>query len=282
MRYKEDIHFFANACAAAQERLVLTFSTEDDQIASPYINEIKSLFTELKIQQKTAVPKLEESLSKQELELGLVRNGAEDRLGEITDLLLVEAGESDRKRIRNEETWNGKLKEPSLIEDVSKNIGNRFSASGLEDRIQIRRGFHKRHGRRPAKRQNAGISRLLPPVPPAPDRRYPVHRRKGQHAGGIFLHLQFPARGQAPDRADLRPAAEGDQPHRRPHPLASGKRRFGRHRRAGLRASLRDHLQKVRISELHAFVRRCALSCRPHQEQRPPARGRSQKDQGAA
>ena len=153
--YKEDIHFFANACAAAQERLVLTFSTEDDQIASPYINEIKSLFTELKIQQKTAVPKLEESLSKQELELGLVRNGAEDRLGEITDLLLVEAGGSDRKRIRNEETWNGKLKEPSLIEDVSKNIGNRFSASGLEDFRKCPFRFLVRYGWRQQEAENA-------------------------------------------------------------------------------------------------------------------------------
>lgn len=130
--YQEDIHFFANVCVAAEERLVLAYSTEDDRNVSPYINEIRALFTNLEIQKKSWEETVENSLSRKEMETSLVRKGETGRLGRLVDPLLAEAGQSDAKRTGNEPKWNGMLEDEFLVQQVGKNIGNRFSASKLE------------------------------------------------------------------------------------------------------------------------------------------------------
>lgn len=130
--YSEDIHFFANACAAARSRLVLTYSKEDDRNVSPYIHEILSLFTDLRVQVKPRIQKLEDSLSREELELALVRSGQEGALRAVVDTELTEAGAGDWKRRENEQLWNGLLSDPSLVRQLNQRIGNRFSASKLE------------------------------------------------------------------------------------------------------------------------------------------------------
>ena len=130
--YSEDIRFFANACAAARERLVLTYSKEDDKNPSLYISEILALFTDLQIQGKQEKQKMEDSLSLNELELSLARNGNADALKAIVGVELIEAAESDARRRVNEPTWNGLLHDSALVQQVSQRIGNRFSASKLE------------------------------------------------------------------------------------------------------------------------------------------------------
>ena len=129
--YREDIHFFANVCAAATERLVLTFFTDEEQNASPYIGELQSLFTNLQVQVKTAPFKVEESMSRDELLLALARAGQTAFMQQIAPGISA-AGSSDWKRTGNAANWNGNLAAPDLVQKAEKRIGNRFSASKLE------------------------------------------------------------------------------------------------------------------------------------------------------
>ena len=129
--YREDIRFFANACAAASERLVLTFFTDDDQGVSPYIGEVQSLFTNLEIRAKKPQRESGSSLSPAELELALARAGQTVFLHQLTEGS-AEAACSDRKRIENITGWNGSLTDTDLLRQVERRIGIRFSASKLE------------------------------------------------------------------------------------------------------------------------------------------------------
>lgn len=129
--YREDIRFFANACAAASERLVLTFFTDEEQGVSPYIAEVQALFTDLNVQVKKPERESSASLSRCELELALAREGQTAFLQELA-AGITEAGSSDGKRIRDEAGWNGNLADPALLRQVEQIIGNRFSASKLE------------------------------------------------------------------------------------------------------------------------------------------------------
>lgn len=129
--FREDIRFFFNACAAAEERLVLTFYTDEEHNASPYIEEIRSLFTDLPVQIKKAQTDVADSLSREELELALARAGYRKVLQQV-EPGLAEIGDSDRKRAGNKPEWNGNLMDASLIQQISQQTGNRFSASKLE------------------------------------------------------------------------------------------------------------------------------------------------------
>ncbi len=129
--YGEDIHFFMNACAAATERLVLTFYTDEEHNASPYIAEILSLFTDLKVQVKKAGTAVGDSLSREELELALARAGQTDALERLEPGLAESAG-SDRKRLQKAAGWNGNPDDAMLLQQISLQIGDRFSASKLE------------------------------------------------------------------------------------------------------------------------------------------------------
>lgn len=129
--YREDIHFFANACAAARERLVLSFFTDEEQNASPYIGEVQKLFTNLQIQVEQTEQGRDESLSRSELELALARTGQTELLQQL-EPGLAEAADSDRKRTANIAGWNGELTDPGLAGQAERQIGNRFSASKLE------------------------------------------------------------------------------------------------------------------------------------------------------
>ena len=129
--YREDIHFFMNACAAATKRLVLTFYTDGEHNASPYIGEIRSLFTDLPVQVKKAENAVGDSLSREELELALARAGQQNTLEQMEPGLAGPAG-SDRKRKQDKPDWNGNLADTDLLQQVSRQIGNRFSASKLQ------------------------------------------------------------------------------------------------------------------------------------------------------
>ena len=129
--FREDIRFFFNACAAAEERLVLTFYADEEHNASPYIAEIRSLFTGLPVQVKKAQTDAADSLSREELELALARAGRRKDLQQL-EPGLAEAGDSDRKRANGKPEWNGNFIDASLIRQISQQTGNRFSASKLE------------------------------------------------------------------------------------------------------------------------------------------------------
>ena len=129
--YGEDIHFFMNACAAATERLVLTFYADEEHNASPYIAEILSLFSDLRVQVKTAGTAAADSLSREELELALARDGQTEALKKLEPGLAESAG-SDRKRLQKAAGWNGNPDDATLLQRISRQIGDRFSASKLE------------------------------------------------------------------------------------------------------------------------------------------------------
>ena len=129
--YGEDIHFFMNACAAATERLVLTFYADEEHNASPYIGEILSLFTDLKVQGKKAETAAGDSLSREELELALARAGQKDALEQMEPGLAERAG-SDMKRLQKAAGWNGNPEDTKLLQQISRQIGDHFSASKLE------------------------------------------------------------------------------------------------------------------------------------------------------
>lgn len=129
--YGEDIHFFMNACAAAGERLVLTFYADEEHNASPYLGEIRSLFTDLEVQVKKAETSVGDSLSREELELALARSGQTDALERLEPGLAESAG-SDRKRLQKTAGWNGNPEDAALLQQISRQIGDRFSASKLE------------------------------------------------------------------------------------------------------------------------------------------------------
>ena len=128
--YREDIHFFMNACAAATERLVLTCYADEEHYASPYIAEIQALFTDLPVQVRKAETDAGDSLSREELELALARAGQITVLQQL-EPGLADAGDSDRRRMKNETDWNGNLGDAALTQQVIRQIGDRFSASKL-------------------------------------------------------------------------------------------------------------------------------------------------------
>ncbi len=129
--FGEDIHFFMNACAAATERLVLTFYTDEEHNASPYIAEILSLFTDLEVKEIKAETAAEDSLSREELELALARSGQTEVLKQLEPGLAESAG-SDRKRLQKAAGWNGNPGGAMLLQQISRQIGDLFSASKLE------------------------------------------------------------------------------------------------------------------------------------------------------
>ena len=121
-RVPGDIRFFANACAAASERLVLTFFTDDDQGASSYIAEVQSLFTDLKIQVKKRNGEAPTAFRYGNWNWRWPVKGRQTFCGSWRKGT-TEAGGSDRKRISNEIGWNGNLGNPALA-----------SAGGAADR----------------------------------------------------------------------------------------------------------------------------------------------------
>ena len=129
--FREDIRFFFNACAAAEERLVLTFYADEERNASPYVAEIRSLFTDLPVQVKKTQTDVTDSLSREELELALARTGHRKVLQQVVPGL-AEIGDSDRKRVNHKPEWNGNFIDASLIQQITQQTGNRFSASKLE------------------------------------------------------------------------------------------------------------------------------------------------------
>jgi len=130
--YQEDIHFFANACAAAEERLVLTFYTDEEKNASPYIHEVRALFTDLAVLPAVKAGHPEDSLSPEELEAALATRDQTGILHRIMEPGVLAAACSDRYRMANETGWNGMLRDDGLRGQVGLRIGSRFSASKLE------------------------------------------------------------------------------------------------------------------------------------------------------
>lgn len=140
--YQEDIHFFANACAAATEHLVLSYFKNEEEDASFYVDEVRSLFNELPVQEKNPVRAAADALSWRELALALARadavNEMRERVPEGTRDPraaldnMVAAALTDRNRLEGIGKFNGKLTGQTLLARLQKALGSRYSASRLE------------------------------------------------------------------------------------------------------------------------------------------------------
>lgn len=131
--YQEDLFFFATACAAAKERLFLTYFTDEEHTVSPYIEEIRAVFSDLKIRvSRPAGVKEATAFSRAELELALARQGKKTLLQQSTSPLFVAAATVDMERTGSGRQYNGWIEETSVMQALQQKIGQRFSASKLE------------------------------------------------------------------------------------------------------------------------------------------------------
>lgn len=131
--YQEDLFFFATACAAAKERLFLTYFTDEERTVSPYIEEVRTVFSDLKIRvPRSAGEKEKPTLSRAELELALARQGKKTLLQQRTSPLLVKAAIVDTERTGSGRMYNGRIEETAVLKALQQKIGAQFSASKLE------------------------------------------------------------------------------------------------------------------------------------------------------
>ncbi len=91
------------------------------------------------------------------------------------------------------------------------NNSARRSPTSRSEEFVNRDGQIHRHG------HGGNFRQKYPQCRPLLAGRYPVHRRQGQHAGGVFSTPSTAwYEGRKADRRDLRPAAEGDEAPQRP------------------------------------------------------------------
>lgn len=143
--YREDAYFFANACAAATEHLILTYFRGEDETPSLYVDEVKAVFSDLETEKKMPARQEVEALSQRELELALARSGESERLNNLTVggapggvgepaflAALTEAALTDRERLADGKKYNGQLSDPLLLERLFRMLGSEYSPSRLE------------------------------------------------------------------------------------------------------------------------------------------------------
>lgn len=124
--YAEDMYFFAGAAASFTERLTISWHEDDDAGASPYIDLVQRLFTDLKPEKGA----LTEPSSPEEMERLGAAAGTDwlrERLGEEA----LEAAGTDGLR-RQPCRFTGLLEDERLCGAVRRAAGSSFSASALE------------------------------------------------------------------------------------------------------------------------------------------------------
>ncbi len=109
----DDVHFFLSACAAARKQLTFTYYQDERQCPSPYLAEVRDLFTDLpQPREEMAVPAAPDAaLCPAELELAEALAGCP-----VPDL----------------DPARGTLSDDALRQRVKDVIGSRFSATKLE------------------------------------------------------------------------------------------------------------------------------------------------------
>ena len=124
--YAEDAYFFAMLLAQTTQRISLSWFQDDQGGASPYVDEVKRLFTDVEIQGQHR----EEFASPQEL-WALGHGCDEQWLATQLGPLCLQAAAVDDLRIK-EPRYRGVLQEAELLEAVGRRVGYTFSASALE------------------------------------------------------------------------------------------------------------------------------------------------------
>ena len=130
---REDLFFFVASCAAAREHLVLTYFIDEEHAVSPYIEEVRDVFSDLPVKVRS-LPEgaIEGALSREELHLALARGGRKDCLAQRISPLFVEAALADTERTGFGLQYNGQIDDGEVLQALEEKIGERFSASKLE------------------------------------------------------------------------------------------------------------------------------------------------------
>jgi ATP-dependent helicase/DNAse subunit B len=132
--YAEDALFFATACAAATQNLVCTYAPDEQEGASPYVDDLVVLFgPELK-KVRTGAVTAGEVASLAEYKHFCAEQGQTAALTPYVTpgFLAAAAVDKDRLATPADCPWNGTLTEQFLLPQVQQKIGTYFSASKLE------------------------------------------------------------------------------------------------------------------------------------------------------
>jgi ATP-dependent helicase/nuclease subunit B len=132
--YAEDALFFATACAAATSSLVCSYAPDEQEGASPYVDDLVTLLGDkIKLVRTGSVPAAELA-SVAEYKHFWAERGNRDALRQFVEpeFLAAAAADADRSQAVPESSWNGTVTAPELLPLVQKKIGVTFSASKLE------------------------------------------------------------------------------------------------------------------------------------------------------
>lgn len=125
--YAEEYCLFAGALGAVRSQLVLSFYKDDESEGSPYLDDVKNIFTDLEIVKFEQKPQA--SLSEA---LGQSNRYEKEWLLEQVGALALMAAAADKER---KGVYNGVLADASLIEAVQKATHYSFSASALNNYV---------------------------------------------------------------------------------------------------------------------------------------------------
>lgn len=121
--YAADYCLFAGVVATARESLVLSYYKDEEAEESPYIDEVRNIFTDLQTEkvEESSLASFGEALNKSAC---CEPAWLEQQVGALT----LKAAQLDNQRTG---LYNGLLEESDLVTAFSKDGRNRFSASGL-------------------------------------------------------------------------------------------------------------------------------------------------------
>lgn len=136
--YAEDALFFATACAAATRSLVCSYAPDEQEGASPYVDDLTTLFGEKIKLIRTGPVTAAELASVSEYKHYWAERGKGEALVQVTEpeFLAAAMADTDRFKAVPESRWNGNVTEKTLLPLVQKQIGTTFSASKLECYLQ--------------------------------------------------------------------------------------------------------------------------------------------------
>ncbi|CAA9370593.1 MAG: Chromosomal replication initiator protein DnaA, partial [uncultured Nocardioidaceae bacterium] len=140
--------------------------------------------------------------------------------------------------------------------------------------------LHERHDQLAADAADGGLPGALPEDRRPDDRRHPVHRRQGEHPGGVLPHLQRPPPERQAGHHLLRQAAQGHRRDRGAPPLPLRGRPDRRRPAPRLRDADRHPPGQGRGAARLAAARRRRVRRPARPEQHPRAGGRPQQDPG--
>lgn len=132
--YAEDALFFAEACVTATRALVCSYAPDEQEGASPYVDDLVTLFgPEIKtgfLESVTAG----ELASLQEYKHFWAGQGNTTVLTPYLETGVLDAATADKLRLEKgkDSRYSGSLTESTLLSRVQMQIGNSFSASKLE------------------------------------------------------------------------------------------------------------------------------------------------------